>query len=166
MSKKIKRLVALIDYDNVDSQMRKRGDRLDFAELMKQFLEFGEVDFARVFIPFGSYHSLPRINNLGFEIIVCQKMDFLVDSEKREDKVDSQMAVTGMNFLRYKEITDFIILTHDKHIIELASEVIKKRKKLTFFAYPEDMGRELKEFIENYRVVVKPLSAKPRLLLK
>lgn len=165
MSRKRRRLIVLIDWDNIDSQMRKRSERLDFAELMKQFLEFGEVDFAIVFIPFGSYHSLSRINNLGFEIIICQKMDGQT-SEKREDKVDSRIALAGMNFLKYKEVTDFVILTHDKHIIEIASEIIKKRKILTFFAYPEDMGRELKEFIENYEVVVRPLPAKPRLFLK
>ncbi|MBU4224173.1 NYN domain-containing protein [Patescibacteria group bacterium] len=166
MSKKRRILIAFIDYDNVDSQMRKHNESLDFAELMKQFLEIGEVDFAAIFVPFGSYHSLPKVNNLGFEIVVCQKMDSLADSEKREDKVDSRMAIMGISFLRYKEITDFVILTHDKHIIELASEVIKKRKTLTFFAYTKEMGRELKDFVENFGIAVRPLPAKPRLLLR
>lgn len=166
MSKKRRRLVAFIDYDNIDSNLRKHEQRLDFVELMRQFTEIGEVDFAAIFVPFGSYHSLPKVNNLGFEIIVCQKMDSLADSEKREDKVDSRMAIMGMNFLRYKEITDFVILTHDKHILELVSEIIKKRKKLTFFACPECIGRELKEFIEDFEIEVWILPAKPRLLLR
>ncbi len=168
MSKKRRRrLVAFIDYDNIDSNLRKYEQRLDFVELMKQFLEIGEVDFAAVFIPFGSYHSLPKINNLGYEIIVCQKMDdfILEPREKKEDKVDSRMAIMGMNFLRHKEITDFVILTHDRHSVEIASEAIKSKKKLTFFAYHEDMGRELKEFVENYKVAVWPLPAKPRLMI-
>lgn len=167
MSKKRKRLVAFIDYDNVDSQMRKRNESLDFVILMKALTEIGEVDFAAVFIPFGSYHSLPRINNLGFEIIVCQKMDDFVlePREKKEDKVDSRMAIAGMNFLQYKEVTDFVILTHDKHVIEFASEIIKRKKKITFFARYEDMGRELKDFIENYEIKVWPLPAKSRLMI-
>lgn len=163
--KKKRRLIVLIDYDNVDGCLRRFSGSLDFAELMKSLTEIGEVDFALIFMPFTAYHSLPKINNLGFEIVVCQKMDGQT-SEKREDKVDSRIALTGMNFLKYKEITDFVILTHDKHSIELASEILKKGKILTFFACVECMGRELKEFIENCQIKIIPLPAKPRPGLK
>lgn len=168
MSKKRRRLIAFIDYDNVDSWMRKHNETLDFVGLMKEFKKIGEVDLALVWIPFGSYHSLPRINDLGFEVIVCQKLDdFMFEPrEKKEDKVDSRIAIAAAaNFLRYCEITDFVFLTHDKHIVELASEMIKKNKKLIFFAYFEHMRWELKEFIANYEIQVRPLPAKPRLMI-
>lgn len=168
MSKKRRRLIAFIDYDNVDSNLRKYEQRLDFVELMKKLLEIGEVEFAIVFIPYGSYYSLPNINKLGFEIVVCQKLDEfgLFESEKREDKVDSRMAMIGKTFLEYKEITDVVFLTHDWHSNELFSECVKKRKKITFFANSSDMKFVLRELLEDFGIAVKPLPAKPRLLLR
>lgn len=167
MSKKRRRLIAFIDYDNIDSNLRKYEQRLDFIELMKQFLEIGEVEFAIVFIPYGSYYSLPNINKLGFEIMVCQKLDelSLVEPEKREDKVDSRMAMIGKTFLEYKEITDVVFLTHDWHSNELFSECLKKRKRITFFANPNDMKFVLRELLENFGIEIRPLPAKPRLML-
>jgi len=123
---------------------------------MLQMTNLGKVDFALVFIPYSSYHYLTKINNLGYELVVCQKMDPLQDAEKREDKVDSRMAMVGKSFLEYKEITDIILATHDKHSLEFASEAIKAGKGLIYFALENDMGEELKDFIKAYDVAVYP----------
>lgn len=154
-----RRIVALIDYDNINSALANYKLKLNFADLMLQMTNFGKVDFALVFIPYSSYHYLPKINNLGYEMVVCQKMDPLQDAEKREDKVDSRMAMVGKSFLEYKEITDVILMTHDKHSIEFASEVIKAGKGLIYFALEDNMSEELNDFIKSYNIAVYPPSA-------
>lgn len=153
---KKRRIVALIDYDNISSALAKYKLKLNFADLMLQMTNLGKVDFALVFIPYSSYHYLTKINNLGYELVVCQKMDPLQEAEKREDKVDSRMAMVGKSFLEYKEITDVILITHDKHSIELASEVIKAGKGLIYFSLEDDMGEELLDFIKSYDITVYP----------
>ncbi len=163
--KKKGNIIVLIDYDNISSALSERQLKLDFADLMIQSSNLGKVDFALIFTPLGSYHTLPKVNNLGYEIIICQKINSN-HSEKREDKVDSRMAMIGKSFLAYKEITHVVLMTHDKHSIELASEVIKSGKQLVYFALKENMGQELKEFIDAYNISVYPLPSKQRLGLR
>lgn len=139
------------------------SQKIDFSKLMTDLLKIGMVKHVFLFIPFGSYHDLPpNINNLGYEIIVCQKMDKISDSEKREDKVDSRMSLLAQNFLGYEDITDVVIMTHDKHSIELASEAVKGRKNVIYFAIEDEMARELKKFIEDYNINVYPVPKKDR----
>lgn len=161
--KKENKLLVLIDHDNIDGHLRGHGLRLDFSGLMRELLKIGKVKHTLLFIPFGSYHGLPSdINNLGYEIIVCQKMDISGDSEKREDKVDSRMALMAKNFLDYSEITHVVILTHDKHSIEVSSEIVKEGKTPIYFAIENEMAGELREFIKKYRIKVNPLPKKAR----
>lgn len=158
-------LLVLIDYDNIDSHLMMHNQRIDFSELMMDLLRIGKVKHVFLFIPFGSYHGLPpNINNLGYEIIVCQKMDKIRidDLDKREDKVDSRMALMAKNFLDYNDITDIIIMTHDKHSIELAAEAIKGDKEVSYFAIKEEMGRDLQDFIEEYNINVFPIPTRER----
>ena len=163
---KKRRIIAFIDYDNVNSVLANYQLKLNFADLMLQMTNLGKVDFALVFIPYSSYHYLTKINNLGYELVVCQKMDPMQDAEKREDKVDSRMAMVGKSFLEYKEITDVILATHDKHSIELASEVIKAGKGLIYFALENDIGEELKDFIKSYDINIYPPPATEKVSLK
>lgn len=157
------RIVAFIDYDNMDSVMRDYDKtKLDFTALMEEFLKIGRIDFAFLFIPYATYHSLPQVNNLGFEIIVCQKIMAGDQPDKREDKVDSRMAMVGKSFLGYEEISDVVILTHDKHSVEFASEVIKAGKRLTYFAIKDKMGKELQDFTDAYNIPVISPPSKPR----
>lgn len=158
-------VVALIDSDNVDGVLRDSKKKLDFYKLMKEFLKLGKIHFVFLFIPFGSYHSLPRVNNLGYEIVVCQKMDTKTkEPEKREDKVDSRMAMVGRNFLDCQEVGTIVLLTHDKHSLELAGEVLKKGKRLIYFADRESVSTspELKAFWDGYEIEVYPLPSKNR----
>ncbi len=156
-------LLVFIDYDNIDSHLMNHGKKIDFSELMMDLLKIGKVRHIFLFIPFGSYHGLPpNINNLGYEIIVCQKMDRIDDPEKREDKVDSRMALMSKNFLSYEDITDVVIITHDKHSIEMASEAVKGGKNVIYFAIKDEMARELQEFTEDYDINVLPVPTKGR----
>lgn len=153
---KKRRIIALIDYDNISSALANHQLKLNFADFMLQMTNIGKIDFAFVIIPYSTYHYLPKINNLGYELVVCQKMDPLGEAEKREDKVDSRTALIGKSFLEYKEITDVILATHDKHSIELASEVIKSGKGLIYFALENEMGEELLDFIKSYDITIYP----------
>ena len=158
-----KGLLVLIDYDNIDSHLMSHGRRIDFSKLMIDLLKIGKVKHVFLFIPFGSYHGLPpNINNLGYEIIVCQKMDMIDDSEKREDKVDSRMALMAKNFLSYEDITDVVIMTHDRHSIEMAAEAVKDDKIVSYFAIKNEMARDLQEFFEEYNINVYPIPTKER----
>lgn len=160
--KKEKNLLVLIDYDNIDSRLMNREKKLDFAELMIMLVEIGKVKHAFVFMPFQSYHGLENINNLGYEIIICQKMDILVETGKREDKVDTRMQMLAEDFLDYKEITDVVILTHDRHSIETASKAVKHKKIVSYFAIKNEMAKQLQDFIKNYKLEVYELPTKNR----
>jgi hypothetical protein len=89
-------------------------------------------------------------------------MDMIDDSEKREDKVDSRMALMAKNFLSYEDITDVVIMTHDRHSIEMAAEAFKDGKKVSYFAIKDEMARDLQEFIEEYNINVFSIPAKDR----
>ncbi len=157
-----RKFLVLIDYDNIDSQLRDKEMAFDFAGLMLELIKLGKVKHAFLFIPFESYYGLENINNLGYEIIICQKTDRLSDSDKREDKVDSRIQLITASFLEYDEITDIVILTHDKHSIETASEAIKAGKKITYFAMKDKMAKQLLDFLKKYKMEVKELPTKNR----
>lgn len=163
---KKKRCAVAIDFDNINSLLSASGKQFDFSGFINELLRLGfAIDSLRVFIPHISYHALPaNINNLGYEIVVCQKLDVNYTSEKREDKVDSYMFMSLRNFLEYEEITHVIILTHDKHSIELLSEAVKKGKKVIYFGEKEKMNFRLVDVINQFDIPVFPVPSKEKRL--
>lgn len=160
MKKNLKRAVVAIDYDNVSSALKNKDEQLDFSGLILKLVAGFSIDAIRLFIPYPTFHLLPpNVNALGYEIVVCQKMG---GSEKREDKVDSYMYTSMRNFLEYKEVKAVIILSHDKHSLELLSEAVKKGKEVVYFAEEDQFGAELKGIISEYDIKVYPLPAKER----
>lgn len=160
-----KRCVVAVDYDNIYSALRSDGKEIDFVGFIGEVVKIGQIDALKIFIPYNSYHLLPNVNNLGYEVVICQKLGEFIDvREKREDKVDSYMYMSLRNFLEYEEITHVVIATHDKHSMELMSEAVKKRKKVILFGDKNKMNYKLVEVIEQLKIQIFPLPSKERKL--
>lgn len=130
-NKRTRKIVALIDYENVSRRAVELGKVVDFAKLHKELTEIGEIIFAIVYVPINYAYSLPAdLNHLGFEIILCQKF---FKSDKLEDSVDINIIMDGMKFCQFDEITDVVIVSQDRHMMHLASEAKNRKKNLAIF---------------------------------
>lgn len=126
------RVVVLIDYENIFLSAAEKGKIVDFEKLHNFLLEFGEIISAFVFVPDHCIYSLPdNLNELGFEIILCQKRK--IDSEKLEDRVDISLIKMGMKFCYFKEITQVVVVTNDGHMSELISIAKNMKKTVSLF---------------------------------
>lgn len=145
--KKQKRVIVLYDYENIDLQPNFKV--VDFKKLREKILEIGQIDFAFVFIPQHCIYDVMRkkINDEGFEIIVCQKKS-KQETGKLEDTVDIDLIRIGMRFLEYNEITDMVIVSGDEHMIELVKEAHKRNKKVHIYG-TEQISSALKDLIEH-----------------
>ncbi len=163
---KTKKAVIAIDFDNIYSYLKDNNKVFDYAGfVLKITEEFGfEIDTLRIFTPYDSYRLIPdSANSLGYTIEICQKMDHPDESVwKREDKVDSYMYMSLRNFLEYPQITHVVILSHDKHSIELFSQAVLKRKKVIYFADKNKMKVELLDVIDKFKIPVYPLPSKDK----
>lgn len=131
-----KRLVVLFDYENIILQ--PNFETVDFKQLQKRLLEISEISFAFIFVPFHCVYNLlrDRVNDFGFEIIVCQKRNKF-ETGVLEDTVDIDIIRMGIKFLNYVEITDIVIVSGDAHMIELVKEVKNKGKRIHIFGTNE-----------------------------
>lgn len=126
-----RKLVALVDYENISRHAVELGKVVDFTKLHKELTEIGEIIFAIVFTPVNYAYSLPAdLNNLGFKIVLCQKF---LKSNKLEDAVDINIIMDGIKFCQFDEITDIVIVSQDRHMVHLASEAKNRKKKLTIY---------------------------------
>ncbi|MBI4692352.1 MAG: NYN domain-containing protein [Candidatus Terrybacteria bacterium] len=153
--KKRKKIIALIDFENISRHAVDQGKIIDFKKLHQLLSEFGEIVFAFVFIPDHYVYSLPDdLNNLGFEIILCQKMKD--DSDKLEDTVDINIIQTGMKFCLFDEITDIVMVGHDRHMTYLIKEA-KNRKKVASVIGTEKISSILKQVVDIKNIYDLPL---------
>ena len=163
---KAKKAVVAIDFDNIYSLLNQYKKDFDYAGFILEITEkLGlEMDAIRIFTPYDSYRLIPEsANALGYEIVVCQKMDSnRANLWKREDKVDSYMFMSLRNFLEYPQVTHVVILSHDKHSIELLSQAVMKRKKVIYFADKNKMRVELLDVIDKFNIPVYPLPSKDK----
>lgn len=163
---KTKKAVIAIDFDNIYSYLKDNNKVFDYAGFVLELTEkfCFEIDILRIFTPYDSYRLIPdSANSLGYTIEICQKMDHPNESVwKREDKVDSYMYMSLRNFLEYPQITHVVILSHDKHSIELFSQAILKRKKVIYFADKNKMKVELLDVIDKFKIPVYPLPNKDK----
>lgn len=147
--------VTLIDYVNIARAAVEKGSIVDFEELHKLLLKFGEIIFAFVFVPDNYVYSLPdNLNNLGFEIVLCQKTKD--DSDKLEDTVDINIIQAGMKFCLFNEITDIIVIGHDRHMTFLVKEA-KNRKKTVRIIATEKISSILKKVVDMDNIHGLPL---------
>jgi uncharacterized LabA/DUF88 family protein len=132
VDEKKERVVVLIDYENISLSAADKGKIVDFEKLHNFLLEFGEIISAFVFVPDHCVYSLPdNLNELGFEIILCQKRK--IGSEKLEDRVDISLIKMGMKFCYFKEITHVVVVTNDGHMSEPISFAKNMKKKVSLF---------------------------------
>lgn len=136
-----KKLAILVDYANIAKQFAPEKKILDFEKLLEECLKLGSIEDAFVFIPDGWY-DIPQINKLGFEIITCQGVK--EDSEKIEDRVDIHIIRRAWKMLLSQTITDFVLIGHDRHMLEWVKDVKFSNKKIHIFA-GEKLSRILKE---------------------
>lgn len=153
--KKRKKIVALIDFENISRHAVDKGKIVDFKKLHELLLDFGEIIFAFVFIPDHYLYSLPdNLNNLGFDIIICQTLK--EESEKVEDSVDINIIQIGMKFTDLEEITDIVIVSHDKHMVHLVREA-KNRNKEVSVVGTEKISYILRQVVDIKNIYSLPL---------
>ena len=146
-------VIAFIDFENAKFTLRDDGQKIDMAGLMLALREIGPVRFALIFVPFGTFNTLPpQTNNLGFDIVVCQKAG--QEGEKREDKVDAHISIWASKFLQDEDVSHIVLVTHDRHSLDIAREVIKSGKQLIYFGDEGKMNPELRNFIREFAVPV------------
>lgn len=150
--KKKKRIaVALIDYDNIVTRATEIGKIVDFGELLKILTKFGEIIFAKVFIPVrdGRINAPDDLNNFGFEIVACQLMKegYLIENENLEDTVDIHIILAGLEYISFDEITDLVIVGHDKHMTHLIKKA-KNRKKKVHIVGLDQVSKVLKRVVD------------------
>lgn len=123
------RIIVIVDYENI--VLGPDFKKINFQKLREKILEIGSIDFAFVFIPPHCSDSLLRekINNEGFDIIICSKQSKEV-VDIIEDTVDIEMIRFSFKFSQYDEITDIIIISDDKHMREAEREIKNKGKKV------------------------------------
>lgn len=127
--KKREKIIALIDFENISRHAVEEGKIVDFTKLHELLSKFGEIVFAFVFIPDHYLYSLPdNLNNLGFDITVCQRLK--EESKKAEDSVDINIIQTGMKFTNFEEITNIVVVGHDKHMVHLVKEAKNRGKRV------------------------------------
>ncbi|MFA4890382.1 MAG: NYN domain-containing protein [Candidatus Paceibacterota bacterium] len=150
-----RKIIALVDYKNVARNATEKGKIVDFKKLHELLLEFGEIFLAFVFIPDNYVCSLPNdLNNLGFEVIFCQKMT--EGSDKLEDTVDINMIQIGTRFCYFSEITDIVIVGHDKHMAHLIKEAKNRKKKVSIIG-TEKISNILRKIVDMENVYNLPL---------
>ena len=166
MTKRRKRVVIAIDFDNIFSYLKKRNKVFDYAGFVLEIRKkFGfEIDALRIFAPYDSYRDIPEnANGLGYIIEICQKMDHPDENVwKREDKVDSYMYMSLRNFIEYPQITHVVILSNDKHSKELLTQSILKDKDVIYFADKNEMNVEILDIIDKFKIPVYPLPSKDK----
>lgn len=144
-----RKVVAVVDYENVMRYAVEKGGIVDFIKLNEMILEIGEIIFGFVFVPLNYVNNLhPDINNCGFEIILCQKQK-KDESDKIEDTVDIHIIQLLEEFKNFKEITDFVIVGDDGHMINI-SKKIKNRKKDVTFIGSHNISSIIKRIIGRY----------------
>ena len=136
-----RKVAILVDYANIAIQASAEKKILDFEKLLEECLQLGTVEDAFVFIP-DDWYEIPQINKLGFEIITCQGVK--LDSEKLEDRVDIHIIRRAWKLLSNSNITDYVLIGHDKHMLEWVKDVKFKNRKIHIFA-GEKLSRMLKE---------------------
>ncbi|KKR88900.1 MAG: hypothetical protein UW50_C0001G0021 [Candidatus Wolfebacteria bacterium GW2011_GWA1_44_24] len=146
MPKKNRQMVVLIDYENISRQAIMEGKILDFKKFRDELLEIGNIDFAFVFIYPDMFYGLPEITDLGFEIIACPKRT--VETYKIEDTVDIHIIRIGLKLLRYKEITDIVIVSNDRHMAEIIKEAKNHGKTVHLFG-TKSVSSSLKKILES-----------------
>ncbi|MEW5907805.1 MAG: NYN domain-containing protein [Patescibacteria group bacterium] len=157
--KKERKTIVLIDYENISFKAIEKGEIIDFQKLHEFLLEFGEIIFAFIFLPDHRVYSLPEnLSDLGFEIVLCQKT---IESDKTEDTVDIHLIQSGMKFCNFSEITDIIVVGHDKHMTHLIKEA-KNRKKQVSIIGTEKISNVLKQVIDIKNIYDLPLKDKSR----
>lgn len=126
-----KKIVALIDYENISMAASDDKKFVDFYELHRFLTRYGQLMFAFIFLP---EHYLLTIgedlNNLGYTIVIPQKMKA---GDKIEDTADINIIQTGMKFLEFSEITGIVVVSNDHHMIHLIKEAKNKKKEVFVF---------------------------------
>lgn len=149
------KLVALIDFENISRHAVDEGKIIDFIKLHEFLSGIGEIIFAFIFVPDHYVYSLPNnLNDLGFGIILCQKL--VEGSEKLEDTVDIHIIQTGMKFINFPEITDIVIISHDKHMVHLLKEAKNFRKTISIIS-TEKISQILKKVVDLKNIYKLPL---------
>lgn len=149
--KKKKMAIVLIDYDNIVTRTTELGKIVDFQKLHEYLLKFGEIIFAKVFIPIreGRINVPDDLNNFGYEIVACQLMkeSYLIENEKLEDMVDINIILAGMEYCNFSDITDIVVVAHDKHMVNLIKKA-KNRKKKVHIVGLDQVSRVLKRVVD------------------
>lgn len=156
--KKTKKIIVLIDLENISQHAVEKGQIVDFEALRNFSLSFGEIIFSFIFLPDHYVYSLPNnLNDLGFEIILCQKI--VEGSDKPEDTVDLRIIQCGMKFIDFPEITDIVIVGHDKHMVHLIKEAKNRGKKISLIG-TEKIAGTLKRIVDIKNIHDLPLKNK------
>lgn len=154
-----RRIIVLMDYENIAINAIKSGLVVDFKKLRDEIKQIGRIDFAFVVVPDQNFYALPMadMHNLGFDIIVCPKRK--LDSQKLEDAVDMSIIRIGWTFLRYEEITDVVVISNDFHMIELVREAEKQGKEVHLFGL-DQISSALKSILDPVKIHKVPLTPK------
>lgn len=155
---KKRKAVVLIDLENISQHAVEKGKIVDFETLHNFLLSFGEIIFSFIFLPDHYVYSLPNnLNDLGFEIILCQKL--VEGSGKIEDTVDLRIIQWGMKFIDFPEVTDIVIVGHDKHMVHLIKEAKNRGKKIGLIG-TEKIASTLKKVVDIHDIHDLPLKNK------
>ena len=158
---KKRKIVAFVDYENIASAAIEEGKILDFKKLRSELLKIGKIEFAFICIPADRIYGLPIGNggviDLGFHILLCPKRR--IESDKLEDSVDIHIIQAGLKFLGYNEITDVVIVSNDRHMIELAKEVQNSRREVIIFS-TDKISSALKRVVGQANIRPAPLQSK------
>ncbi|TSD02376.1 MAG: hypothetical protein Athens071424_117 [Parcubacteria group bacterium Athens0714_24] len=123
-----RKVLALIDYENITKCSVEKGQIVDFKALRNFLKNIGEIMFAFIFLPDHYVYSLPDdLNNLGYQIVLCQR---LKGQERDKDMVDSQLNLTGSIFCQFSEITDIVIVSNDADMVRLAGLAEMRGKRI------------------------------------
>jgi len=152
--KERKRVVAFIDFENINKTATEQGKVIDYEKLIEMIRGYGEVIFADIYIPENYFSFIERtqvnLNLLGFRIICCKKMT--EGSNKTEDTVDINLIKDGMKILElFQNLTHFVIIGHDKHMIHLATEAQNRGKELVIIG-TEKISHLLKRVVERSKI--------------
>ena len=158
---KKRKVVAFVDYDNIASAAIEEGKIIDFRKLRNELLKIGKIEFAFICIPADRVYNLPIGNggviDLGFHILLCPKRS--IESDKLEDSVDIHIIQSGLKFIDYEEITDVVIVSNDRHMIELAKQAQNYGKKVSLFG-TDKISSMLKRVVGQANVRPAPLQMK------
>lgn len=128
---KPKKLIALVDFENISMAATEQGKIVDFEELNRFLTEIGQMVFVFIFLPEHYLYSIgENLNNLGFTIVVPQK---LKAGDKIEDTADISIIQTGMKFLEFPELSGLVVVSNDRHMIHLIAEAKNRQKEVFVF---------------------------------